>query len=449
MSLFWKIFLWFLLAITLIVSVSLVVSFSTQSEPFAERWRGIITNTLTVYTETAKQIYDSEGEKGVDKFLNTIKKASNYRDVCVTNDKNKPCFDGENGQHSLATIQNAFNNDEIAFEFLNADENYSAKRFTTLKGEVFVFVLRIEFPRPPIPFGVDWKTRGIRLFTILLTAALLCYALARYLVKPIIKLGTATKHFADGDLQARAGIKRRDEIGQLAKDFDEMAKQIESLITSQTRLTRDISHELRSPLARMNVALELAKNTTNNETFLNRIETESNRLNEMISNILTLSKLESKSETIDKREVNLAKLFENVVADAKFEAEAKGKSVEILQKDACKIIGNERLLRSAIENVLRNALRYTKDKVEVSLQTKQNQAFITIRDYGDGIPEAELKEIFQPFYRVSESRTRKSGGIGLGLAIAEQSVHAHKGEISARNTENGLIVEIILPFTEI
>jgi signal transduction histidine kinase len=443
MSLFWKIFLWFLLAVTLIVGVSLAVSFSTQSEPFAERWKAIIVNTMTVYTQTAKQIYDYEGEKGVDKFLNTIKNANPNRDICITNDKNKSCFEGENGQNSLTSIQKAFDNDLITYEYINSDENYSAQSFITAKGEKFVLVLRIEFPRPPIPFGVDWKTRTIRILTILLTAALLCYALARYLVKPIFKLGNATKHFADGNLQARTGIKRRDEIGQLARDFDEMAERIESLITSQTRLTRDISHELRSPLARMNVALELARNSPNNETFLARIETESNRLNEMISNILTLSKLESKSETIDKKEVNLAKLFENVVEDAKFEAEAKGKSVEILQKDDCKIIGNERLLRSAIENVLRNALRYTKDKVEVSLQTKQNTAFITIKDYGDGIPEAELKEIFQPFYRVSESRTRKSGGIGLGLAIAEQSVHAHKGEISARNTNDGLIVEIV------
>lgn len=445
MSLFWKIFLWFLLAMTLIVGVSLVVSFTTQNEPFAERWKGIITNTLTIYTETARQIYDSEGEKGVEKFLKTIKNASNFRDVCITNDKNKPCFEGENGKNSLKSIQNAFNSDEIAYDFLDTDENYSAKKFITAKGETLVFVLRIEFPRPPIPFGVDWKTRGIRLSAILLTAALLCYALARYLINPIIKLGNATKHFAEGDLKVRTDIKRSDEIGQLAKDFDEMAEQIESLINSQTRLTRDISHELRSPLARMNVALELAKNTPENETFLNRIEIESNRLNEMISNILTLSKLESKSETIDKRTVNLAKIFENVVADAKFEAEAKGKSVVILHKDDCKISGNERLLRSAIENVLRNAVRYTKDKVEVSLQCKQSNALISIKDFGGGIPEAELKEIFQPFYRVSESRTRKSGGIGLGLAITEQAVHLHEGKVSARNTESGLIVEISLP----
>jgi signal transduction histidine kinase len=443
MSLFWKIFLWFLLAITLIVGISVFVGWTTQSEPFYERWKSSFSNTMTIYTETGKQIYDNEGKDGVMKFLKTIKNARNERNFCLAEKADEVCFDDAGGKNALSAIRRAFASNETEFEQVSFDENYFAKQFTTASGKKFVLVMQIEFPRPPVPFGADWKTRGIRLFVILLTAAILCYALARYLVKPIIKLGTATKHFADGDLQVRTGIKRRDEIGKLAQDFDEMAERIESLITSQTRLTRDISHELRSPLARMNVALELAKNTPNNESFLNRIETESHRLNEMISNILTLSKLETKSETIDKREVNLSKLFETVAADAKFEAEAKGKSVEILQNDECKIIGNERLLRSAIENVLRNALRYTKNKVEVSLQTKQNKAFITIRDFGDGIPENELKEIFQPFYRVSESRTRKSGGIGLGLAITEQAVHAHQGEVSAKNTNDGLIVEIV------
>ncbi len=449
MSLFWKIFLWFLLTITLIVGVSLFVGWTTQREPLYERWKSSFTNTMTIYAETAKQIYENEGKSGVFKFLQTIKNSREERSFCLAENINQPCFDESSSKNAFPAIQRAFSGNQVEFELLSPEENYVAKQFTTATGEKLVLVMQLEFPRPPIPFGADWKTRGTRLSIIVLISALFCYALTRYLVKPIIKLRNTTKDFADGDLQARSGVKRGDEIGQLAKDFDEMAERIESLITSQTRLTRDISHELRSPLARMNVALELAKNTPNNETFLNRIETESNRLNEMISNILTLSKLESKSETIDKRELNLAKVFESVVADAKFEAEAKGKSVEILQKDDCKIIGNERLLRSAVENVLRNALRYTKDKVEVSLQSKQNKAFITIKDYGDGIPEAELKEIFQPFYRVSESRTRKSGGIGLGLAIAEQAVHAHKGEISARNTENGLIVEISLPFSAI
>jgi two-component system sensor histidine kinase CpxA len=225
-----------------------------------------------------------------------------------------------------------------------------------------------------------------------------------------------------------------------------MAERIEHLIQSQKNLNRDVSHELRSPLARMNVALELARNTENNSQFLERIETESNRLNEMISNILTISKLETNSATFEKTEVNLAKVVTNVVSDAQFEANSKGKTVEILRNDACKVRGNERLLRSAIENVLRNAIRYTSDKVEVSLQTKEKEAVIKIRDYGEGIPESELKEIFRPFHRVSEARERKSGGIGLGLAITEQAVQAHAGKVSAKNTEKGLEVEISLPF---
>ena len=145
-------------------------------------------------------------------------------------------------------------------------------------------------------------------------------------------------------------------------------------------------------------------------------------------------------------DVNLTKVFENVVTDANFEAEGKGKTVEIIRKDDVKIFGNERLLQSAIENVLRNALRYTSDKVDVSLEKTGNAAVISIRDYGGGIPENDLQKIFRPFYRVSEARDRMSGGIGLGLSITEQAVHAHQGNVSARNTEKGLLVEITLPF---
>jgi signal transduction histidine kinase len=440
MKLFWKIFIWFLLAITLIVGVSIFVSWTTQSEPFAERWKTMFSRTVNVYTETAKQIYDNEGEIGVKKFLQTIRNSHQNREVCIVKE-NQSCF--ENDQ---TVVSKAFSGNNIEFDLIHPEENYVAKHFTTEKGEKYVLVMKVEIPRPPIPFGVDWKTRTIRISAIILTSAFLCYWLAKYLVKPVLSLQNATKLLAEGNLQTRCEIKRRDELGNLGKDFNEMAERIEQLIQSQKNLNRDISHELRSPLARVNVALELAKNTENNSQFLDRIEKESNLLNEMISNILTLAKLETNTANFQKHEVNLSKLIVNVVDDAKFEANSKGKSVEILQNDNCKVFGNERLLRSAIENILRNAVRYTKDKVEISLQTTENQAVIKIRDYGEGIPESELKEIFRPFHRISEARERKSGGIGLGLAITEQAVHAHAGKVSARNTENGLEVEIKLPF---
>ena len=231
-----------------------------------------------------------------------------------------------------------------------------------------------------------------------------------------------------------------------------MAERIETLLTSEKRLTQDISHELRSPLARLNVALELARNKANPETIglIERIGVESNRLNEMISRLLVLSKLETGSENFEKREINLTKIFEQVAADADFEARGNNKSVKILQKDNVRVFGSETLLRSAIENVLRNAVRYTKDETTVDVKLAKNgkTAVISIKDYGAGVPEGELDKLFRPFYRVNTARERKTGGIGLGLAIAERAVHAHQGAIKASNTADGLAVEITLPIVQ-
>jgi len=452
MSLFLKIFLWFWLATALVVGVLTFITWSTQSEPFLNRWQYAVGNTMSVYTEVARQIYENEGEAGIGNFFQKLKVSSEIKDACLMNEKtNNGCFGEIRGKHALNAIQRAFAGNAVEFEFLAPEENYAAKKFTTAGGENFVLVLLLERPRPPLPLGVDWKTRLLRIAAVILTAGLLCYALARYLVAPILKLREATRKLADGDLRTRVGTKRRDELGQLARDFDEMAERIETLIASQKRLTRDVSHELRSPLARMNVALELAKQKSNDETvsLLERIETESRRLNEMISQILTLSKLETRAEKIEKRELNLTALIEHIAADAEFEAESKNKSVRILRADNCRVLGSDSLLQSAIENVVRNAVRYTKagTTVEISLKSADEKARVTIRDYGAGVPENELSEMFRPFYRIGEARERKTGGIGLGLAITEQAVSAHDGKISARNAAggDGLIVEIEMP----
>ncbi|MCA1608190.1 MAG: HAMP domain-containing protein, partial [Acidobacteria bacterium] len=286
---------------------------------------------------------------------------------------------------------------------------------------------------------------------LFLIALIVCYALARYLSSPIGKIRDATRRLAEGDLQTRVGEEvggRRDELAKLARDFDLMAERIESLITAQQRLSRDISHELRSPLARMNVALEIAKQKSNDETapLLERIETESNRLNEMISRLLTLAKLESGSSDFHRSEINLTRLVEQVAADADFEAVAGGKSVVLRQADEARIEGSENLVRSAVENVLRNAVRYTREgtAVEIALSRANGTATVKIQDHGGGVPEDELKNLFRPFYRVGEARERKTGGIGLGLAIADQAIKAHKGSIRATNTGDGLSVEINL-----
>jgi signal transduction histidine kinase len=445
MGLFWKIFLWFLLAMAAVVGVSVFVSWSTQNEPFRERWQINVISTINLYTDTAKQIYEKDGEDGVRQFLQTVKNYYPNREVCLAKDLS--CFASMNNGKTDKLIERAKQTANAEIESRSFEENYAAKKFVTTTGEENILVLKMDFPRPPPPFGTDWTTRIIRISAILLTAGVVCYLLILYLISPILRLQQAVKKLADGDLKTRIESKRRDELGQLSRDFDEMAERIEALITSQQRLTRDVSHELRSPLARMNVALELAKVKSGKESqaLIERIETESQRLNEMISNILTLSKLESKAETIEKNQVNLTKLIETVVEDTNFEAQAKGKSVVLLEKEKAVLSGNERLLRSAIENVLRNAIRYTKNRVEATLEAQNGAAVITIRDYGEGIPEKDLREIFRPFYRVSEARERKSGGIGIGLSITEQAVHAHHGTVTAKNEPDGLKVEIKLP----
>lgn len=450
MNLFLKIFLWFLAAIALMVGVVVFLNWTVQTEPVVSRWRISVRNQTNIYAETAAQVYAVEGEKGLTEFLDRIRRSETISEVDLIGERGRAWLSaGVNAESYKGLMAKTLSSDAVEIE-TEAETALSARQLTMPGGERFVLIIRWERPRMT-PFFGESPLRFLRYAGLLLTALLLCWALARYLSSPIGKLRRATQKLADGDLSARVADQignRRDELSALAKDFDLMAERIESLITSQQRLSRDVSHELRSPLARMNVALEIAKQKMNGEAApqLARIEAESQRLNDMISRLLTLSKLETGSRDFDQRELNLKSLVEQVAADADFEAEPKGKSVRIVRADECRIVGSESLIRSAVENVLRNAVRYTKEgtDVEVSLTNGNSKATLRVVDHGDGVPETELDNLFRPFYRVGEARDRGSGGTGLGLAIAEQAIKIHKGSISACNTADGLAVEIVL-----
>ncbi len=314
-------------------------------------------------------------------------------------------------------------------------------------------------PGPGYPPGFIGGTSFIliRLAAILIVSGVICYLLARYLADPIIKLSHATHRFAAGDFSIRLSSeigRRKDEISDLAIDFDYMAERIESLLTSQRTLLRDISHELRSPLARINVALELCRSRSKGEAikYLERIEQEADALNELIKQILTLNRAESGIGNCKREKFDLNNLIGKLRDDTDFEADSLNRSVKIIQSEKCIINGNEKLIRRAVENVLRNAMIYTAPgtSVEISLkkvlQDGHALAVITVRDYGPGVPEKETANIFQPFYRINEGRDRETGGTGIGLAIADAAVRLHGGSIKAVNVpDNGLIVEIILP----
>ncbi|MRR36290.1 two-component sensor histidine kinase, partial [bacterium] len=257
-----------------------------------------------------------------------------------------------------------------------------------------------------------------------------------------------------GDLSTRVTISckgRGDEITDLVRDFNRMAERIEKLMTAQKRLVRDVSHELRSPLARLNVALGLARReaTPAAAPALDRIEQEAERLNWMIGEMLTLSLLESAGERFDREFFDLSDMVDEVVGDADFEAAGSDRRVQFLSNGPLMLSGNREMLRRALENVVRNAIRYTDcgTAVEVSLEEDGTEhAVIRVRDHGPGLPEEALTEIFRPFYRSAEARDRQSGGAGIGLAITERAVRMHSGEVKAENAaDSGLVVTIRLP----
>lgn len=448
MSLFLKIFLWFWLVIALMVGAITLVNWSTRSEPLNKQWQVFVGEALTINSQTAVQIYENEGLEGLDEYFDRQKNYRRINSIGFFNIERNLIA----GDLRLAEINDLFDNalktDDPQFKRF-PDRTYGAKRIILEDGETYIYVIELARYQPPTFF----TTRLIlQIISVVLIGGLFCYFLAGYLTSPITKLRNATQKVAEGNFETKVAQEignRRDELAYLAKDFDEMAERIDNLIESEKRLTQDISHELRSPLARMNVALELARAKTNPETLglLNRIDTESGRLNDLIGQLLTLSKLETGSQNFEKHEINLASLIDKLVADSNFEAKALNKSVVFKEKVDAKVFGNEQLLRSAIENVLRNAIRYTDEQtaVEVSLIKQGNRALVTIRDFGDGVPETDLDKLFKPFYRVQEARDRKSGGIGLGLAIAERAVFNHNGEIKAKNTEKGLLIEINFP----
>lgn len=287
-------------------------------------------------------------------------------------------------------------------------------------------------------------------------SGLVCLLLARYLTAPIGRLRRATETYAAGDLNPRVAPtlgSRKDEIADLARAFDHMAQRLQGLMSSQRQLLSDVSHELRSPLARLQVALGLARQRADGRATaeFDRIERETELLNDLIGQLLSLSRLESGVMKPEREPVDIGEILAAVAADADFEARANNRRVEVAQVAPTVIQGDEALLHSAIENIVRNAVRYTAENTTVRLSLdrggyRSKDLTIRIRDYGPGVPEDMLPRLFEPFVRVDDARERSRGGYGLGLAIAQKAIRLHGGEVTARNEpEGGLSVVITLP----
>lgn len=282
---------------------------------------------------------------------------------------------------------------------------------------------------------------------IVVAIVLLCYALAWTMAKPIQQLRNVVVRFGAGDLSSRTYSKQHDELGELARSFDEMADRITTLLTAERRLLQDISHELRSPLARLRFALALAPNSPDPTAAMARANKEVDRLATLIGELLQVTRAEGDPQSRNVSAVGLDAFLSDLVESCRIEAEARGCKLNLRVPDHVMWSGDRELLHRAVENVLRNAISYSPQGASIDVELAQVKAEIVIRvrDYGPGVPETELDKIFRPFYRVEEHRARNQGGVGLGLAIAQRAVAVHHGAIRASNANPGLMLEIRLP----
>lgn len=302
-------------------------------------------------------------------------------------------------------------------------------------------------------FGLP-ATRWSLLTLALLVTGLASYWLAGSLTSPIIDLKRTAEALSSGRLEARvthASLQRRDELGELAFSFDRMANRLSAALQAKEQLLRDVSHELRSPLTRMRLAVALLRQRANANAELDRLELDIARLDELIEDILAVSRLQAETSSLQKEPVDLRHLIERIATDASFESREKNCRIEWqMDEKPCLLSLDPQWVSAAIENVVRNALRYTKESsvVTITLLDEPREVCLSVRDAGPGVPEHQLKHIFEPFYRVERDRGRASGGTGLGLAIAARVLAAHGGTIEAQNLaapDSGLIIRMRWP----
>jgi two-component system sensor histidine kinase CpxA len=463
--LFYKVFLWFWLSIV-VASATLmaltVVKHSRASRD--EHWRDRFGPRVDLWARQEAEILDHEGTSALSKYVGSIESDPGIRNYLF--DAGGLGLLARQAPPLVLQTVASVTQSGAAAQFFARDRVIAEKVFGP-SGRSYVVI--VTFPHPSVLprrlfqfLGEDLERNGIiRLGAILLVAGLFCFWLARQITSPIDKLRLATREIANEHLDARVDKKvtaRRDELAELGRDFDRMAERIDALVTAQRQLLADVSHTLRSPLARLGVALELARQRANPETseHLDRIEREADRLNRLVGQLLTLARIDSEVDLQRKTVFDLGSLVQEVAADGDYEARSRGRAVRFTISSECLVEGIPQMLRGAIENVVRNAVRHTPEgtDVEITMESQRVQshsrAIIHVRDHGTGVSAAELASIFLPFHRSANGATLDPYGTGLGLAITERAFRFHGGTAIAANMPGGgLVVKLELPAVDI
>ena len=460
-SLYWRIFLafWAALALILVGTVTVAVNVALQlrtERPWVQRGQ--------LYAQAARA-FESGGPPALKSWLESQRQSESFGRTFVVDPSGRellgrplPRYLYPPSAHGTAAAQTR---DPSAGPIAPVG---GALVLVAAGGGTYHVVVGPLHERPRL-FG-ELELPGVPSATLviaLVVSGAVCFSLARYLVAPIDRLRNATRRLAAGDLNVRVShaVKgRQSDLGLLAADLDTMAERLRNLLETKQQLLRDVSHELRSPLARLQLAVSLARRQDSGvERHLTRIACEADRLEQLIARTLKLARLERPGQALERACVDVGELLRNIVANVAIEADAQG-CVVTIQSEAGEaergldVSGDPELLRSSFENVIRNAVRYSPTGAQVNINARRTKApgtnldsiEVTVRDQGPGVPEKDLALIFEPFYRVDAARDRAGGGEGLGLAIAARAVLLHGGTIEARNPPTGgLAVSIRLP----
>ncbi len=451
--LFLRVFLWFWLGSTALFLV-LAVSFVMIQPDVMTTWRFIGRTAMQYLGSHIADTYERRGATAAAAAVDAVDREGRLRVWLYAVDGR--LIAGRNPvAHARDIIEMALGSED-AERIVSRNASIVARRATSDAGAQYVVMW--EAPRP-----MRWYTQlspmrlMLRLAALIFTSGIACWLLTWQITKPIGTLRAAARRLADGDLAVRVGLnpelQRGDELSDLAGEFDRMAGRIQQLIAAQQQLLADISHEVRSPLARLSLALDLVRRRLGDDVPEHkRMDLEIHRLNGLVGQLLTLARLQERGHPPQFERVNLLEFVREIAQDARFEAEGTGRSVTVEGSGDMHVLGNRVLLRSALENVIRNAIRYAPPGSSVSISAtltgQQGLASVAVRDRGPGVPAEALTRLFDPFFRVEEARDRASGGIGLGLAIARQAMIAHGGNASVQNhPDGGLLVRLELPTT--
>lgn len=451
-SLYWKIFLSFWLAtILIIITTAWVTSEIAQKSSIPAREQVFMDS----YANAAVATFESGQHAALKKWLTQTgdeKKMTIYL-LCSTGE----IIGNQHPPEIIRRITEELVDDHLVEGIMKFGNIIVSHEILSTSGRAYRLAAVSEKPLSHF-VKIPWAGLTIRLTIAIVISGLICYMLSVYLTQPLRSLGMAAKSIATGKLNTRVGHFKghnRDEIAELSREFDRMAEELEDLIHSKERLLQDISHELRSPLARLQIAIELGRQQSKHlaKKEFDRMEVECLRLNTLIGEILQFARLDKSVDELALTKVNIPELLENIISDARFEFATNQSLIQLENSFSCDLWVDERLIHRALENIIRNALHFSPINkiVTIALSTNKvaSELWIDIKDEGPGVPEEQLETIFNPFYRVDSSREKKTGGYGLGLAIAQKSVQLHQGSIVASNRANGgLCVRVILPVSK-